>query len=172
MFMKKMSWIITTLALLTGFSLSAMNTTGSSIRVKKIAFVSVKVYSITHQMKDLSAKDAKAIIDAETDKKFTIKMLRDIDSAKIVNAINEAFDNNGYKDKAKKDQFSSVLKGDMNEGDVFTISYNAGSKTTSLTYNGNTSNIPGEDFMKATWSIWFGKIDQPQLTKDLMSKMP
>jgi len=28
---------------------------------------------------------------------------------------------------------------------------------------GGTATIPGVDFMKAVWSIWFGKIDQPAL---------
>ena len=28
------------------------------------------------------------------------------------------------------------------------------------------------DFMQAVWSIWFGKIDQPKLGDQLISKLP
>lgn len=148
-------------------------TTGSGIRVKKIAFVSVKVYSITHQMKNPPAsKDAQAIINADVDKRFTLKLLRDVEAEKIANAIKEAFDRNGYTNKANIDTFSSVLTGDIKEGGTITIAYNAGTKTTTCTFAGKTSSVSGVDFMKATWSIWFGKIDQPALTQDLMSKLP
>ena len=81
-------------------------TTGSAIRVKKIAFVSVNVYAITHQMKDIpEARSAAEFINAETDKRFILKMKRDVDSAKIVTAINDAFGLNGYSNKANQDTF-------------------------------------------------------------------
>ncbi|MCX8000395.1 MAG: chalcone isomerase family protein [Leptospiraceae bacterium] len=148
-------------------------TTGSGIRVKKIAFVNVKVYSITHQMKNPpTSKDTQAIINADVDKRFTLKLLRDVEAEKIANAIKEAFDRNGYTNKANIDTFSSVLTGDIKEGGTITIAYNAGTKTTTCTFAGKTSSVNGVDFMKATWSIWFGKIDQPSLTQDLMSKLP
>ena len=59
--MKKMiSSIVFGISLLVlGMEISAQavnfTTTGSGIRVKKIAFVSVNVYAITHQMKDVPA---------------------------------------------------------------------------------------------------------------------
>ena len=146
-------------------------TTGSAIRVKKIAFVSVNVYAITHQMKDIpEARSAAEFINAETDKRFILKMKRDVDSAKIVTAINDAFGLNGYSNKANQDTFSSVLTGDLKENDTITISYNAASKTTTCNYSGKTSTVAGSDFMKATWSIWFGKIDEPSLTTALVGK--
>jgi hypothetical protein len=147
-------------------------TTGSGIRVKKIAFVSVKVYSITHQMKDLpSSKNASEIISAETDKRFILKMMREVDSEKIVNAIKEAYATNGYSNTANPIKLFSPVTGSLKEGDTITISYNSATKTVSCTYNGTTSSVSGSDFMQGTWSIWFGKIDQPDLTKSLMSKI-
>lgn len=151
------------------FAQAAMTTTGSGIRVKKIALFNVNVYSISHAMKDVPAKNAQEIINAETDKKFTLKMLREVDSAKIVNAINDAFKLNGFNNKSQQDTFSSVLTGDLAEGDVITISYNAASKAVTCSYKGKVSTVNGSDFMKAVWSIWFGKIDQPALTNSLMS---
>ena len=79
--MKKMiSSIVLGISLLVlGMEVSAQaanfTTTGSGIRVKKIAFVSVNVYAITHQMKDVPENRAAAeFINAETDKKFILKM--------------------------------------------------------------------------------------------------
>ena len=159
-----------------GFGLYAQakdfTVTGSGVRVKKIAFVSVKVYSITHSMKDVPAKNAQEIINADTDKKFVLKMMRDIEAEKIANAFKEAYGNNGYSNAGNISTISSVLSGDLKEGDTITFSYNSANKTVSLTSGGKTSNVAGVDFMKATWSIWFGKIDQPDLTQNLMSKIP
>ncbi len=175
--MKKMiSSIVLGISLLVlGMEISAQaasfTTTGSGVRVKKIAFVSVNVYAITHQMKDVPAtRSASEFINAETDKRLILKMKRDVEAAKIVTAINEAYALNGYSNKANQDSFSSVLTGDLKENDTITISYNATSKAVTCNYAGKTSTVNGADFMKATWSIWFGKIDQPALTSALVGK--
>jgi hypothetical protein len=34
------------------------------------------------------------------------------------------------------------------------------------------ASVDGVDFMKAVWSIWFGKIDQPSLGDQLISRIP
>jgi hypothetical protein len=146
--------------------------TGSGVRVKKVAFVSVNVYNITHAMKDVPAKNAAEIIAADTDKKFTLKLMRDLDAEKIANAIKDAFTANGYTNSANINSFSAVLTGDLKENDLITIAYNSATKATTCNSGGKTSSINGVDFMKATWSIWFGKIDQPALTQSLMSKIP
>lgn len=146
-------------------------TTGFGIRVKKIAFVSVNVYQITHQMKDVPAnRSASEMINADTDKRFYLKMKRDVDAAKIGAAFNDAYTLNGYSNKANQQTLFGVLKGDLKENETITISYNATTKTTSCNYGGKTSTVAGVDFMKATWSIWFGKIDQPALTAALVGK--
>lgn len=150
---------------------ASFTTTGSAIRVKKVAFVSVNVYAITHQMKDVPAtRSAAEFINADTDKRLILKMKRDVEAAKISNAFNEAYALNGYSNTANQNTFSSVLTGDLKENDTITISYNAATKTTTCNYGGKTSSVAGIDFMKATWSIWFGKIDQPSLTSALVGK--
>jgi hypothetical protein len=53
-----------------------------------------------------------------------------------------------------------------------TITYNSATKqTTFWEQGGGTQVVDGLDFMKATWSIWFGKIDQPSLGDALISKL-
>jgi uncharacterized protein YxeA len=139
--------------------------TGSGVRTKSVAFVSVKVYAIRHDMKALPpAKSKQAVIDADVDKKITWRMLRDVDAEKIQNALKEAYQMNGYSDGGKIGSFLGAMNKELKEGTYVTISYSAANKTTSINVsNGGSASIAGPDFMKATWSIWFGKIDQPSL---------
>lgn len=147
--------------------------TGDSVRVKKIAFVSVKVYAIGHDMKCLpSAKSKQAVIDADCDKKLTWTMKRDVDKGKITDALKEAYQMNGYGDAAKIAQALGAFSADLKENATVTISYDSTKKTTTITeQNGSSATIAGVDFMKGTWSIWFGKIDQSSLGDELISKL-
>jgi Chalcone isomerase-like len=148
--------------------------TGDGIRVKTIAFVNFKVYAIGHDMKDLpDAKSKQAVIDLDTTKRFTWRMMRDVDQGKIQNALKEAFAMNGFSDGGRIGQFVGAFNGDLKEGQYVTITYDSGAKATTIRVlgGGGSATVPGVDFMKATWSIWFGKIDQPSLGDALISKM-
>jgi hypothetical protein len=148
--------------------------TGNGVRTKSVAFLSVKVYAIRHDMKQLPPQKSKrAVIDADVDKRFTWRMLRDVDAEKIQNALKEAYAMNGYGDAGKIAQFLGALNRELKEGTYVTIAYNAASKTTSLTVSGGGSaSVVGVDFMRATWSIWFGKIDQPSLGDQMIANLP
>ena len=147
--------------------------TGSGVRTKSVAFVNVRVYAIRHDMKCLpSAKAKQAVIDADCDKRFSWRMLRDVESEKIQNALKEAFKNNSYGDTAKIDLFLAAFKGELKEGSGVSISYSADKMATTLwVQGGSSSTIVGADFMKAVWSIWFGNLDQKSLTEALMSNL-
>ncbi len=147
--------------------------TGSGVRTKSVAFVSVKVYAIRHDMKALPASKSKqAVIDADVDKKITFRMLRDVDAEKIVNALKEAYQMNGYGDSGKIGPFLAAMNKEMKEGTYVTISYNSAAKTTSISVsNGGSASAAGADFMKATWSIWFGKIDQASLGDAMIANL-
>ena len=148
--------------------------TGTGIRVKTVAFIDVNVYAISHYMKQLPpARSKQAVIDMDTGKKFVWTMKRDVDHEKIVKALKDAYAMNGYSDAAKIGQFIGAFKGELKEKSNVTIVYDADKKTTTLTVGGGGSaTVPGVDFMKATWSIWFGKIDQPKLGDQLIAKIP
>ena len=148
--------------------------TGDGIRVKHIAIIGdVKVYSISHMMRDLPpAKSKQAVIDMDTNKRLTWKMLRDVDQEKIQNALREGFQMNGYGDAGKINQAVSVFNKELVENTYVTITYEADKKATTFAVAGGSSTtIQGIDFMKATWSIWFAKIDQPSLGDALISKI-
>jgi Chalcone isomerase-like len=146
--------------------------TGSAVRTKSIAFVSVKVYAIRHDIKCQVAKSKQAVIEADCDKRFSWKMLRDVDHEKIEKALREAFENNGYTDKAKIDAFVGAFKNELKENNGVSISYNAEKKATTIwVQGGGSATVAGADFMKGVWSIWFGKIDQSSLSDALISNL-
>src|SRR5580704_2073285 len=91
--------------------------TGDGIRVKTVAFVNFKVYAIGHDMKDLpDAKSKQAVIDLDTTKRFTWRMMRDVEASKIQNALKEAFAQNGFSDAGRIGQFTGAFNGDLKEG--------------------------------------------------------
>ena len=147
--------------------------TGDAVRVKKVAFISVKVYAISHATKQLpDSKSKQAMIDLDTDKRFTWRMLRDVEGEKIQNALKEGYALNGYGDGGKIGQAVGAFSGDLKENATVTISYDSSAKATTIRVGGGgTSTIPGVDFIKATWSLWFGQIDQHDLGDALLSRM-
>jgi hypothetical protein len=113
------------------------------------------------------------VIDADVDKKFTWMMLRDVDTSKIKKALTEAFEMNGFTDGGRIGQFVGAFKQEeIKEKSAVVISYNAAAKSVSIwVQGGGSATIAGQDFMKAVWSIWFGKIDQPSMGDQLISKL-
>jgi hypothetical protein len=146
--------------------------TGSGVRVKTIAIVDVKVYAISHYMKQVPpSKSKQAVIDMETGKKFVWTMKRDVDQEKIQKALRDAFAMNGYGDAGKIDPFVGAFKAELKENGNVTIVYDADKKETSVSTGSGSATVGGVEFMKAVWSIWFGKIDQPALGDALISKL-
>jgi hypothetical protein len=147
--------------------------TGSGVRVKRVAIVDVNVYAISHYMKQLPpAKSKQAVIDMDTGKKFVWTMKRDVDQEKIQKALSDAFAMNGYTDAGKIGQFIGAFKAELKEKATVTIVYDADKKETSVSTGSGSAAIGGVEFMKAVWSIWFGKIDQPSLGDALIGKIP
>jgi hypothetical protein len=149
--------------------------TGSGVRVKKVVLVSAKVYEVNHYMKCLPDKKAKqAVIDAPCDKKFVLRMLRDVEAEKMRESLGEAYGRTGYGDKAKVAQLLNTMSTELKENSYLIFAYNAEQKTTMLKAGDKTASVAGEDFMKATWGIWFGPgiNDQAGLGDQLISKLP
>ena len=147
--------------------------TGSGIRVKTIVVVDVNVYSINHFMKERPAEKSKAaVINADVDKKFDCKLLRDVEGEKLRTAMKEAYAKNGYTDTAKIAKVLTAFPAELKEGQKFSVKYDAAAKTTTFAIDGQGSvSVEGVDFMKGTWSIWLGKIDQSKLGDQLISKL-
>ncbi len=158
------------------FALSALADgwihTGDAVRTKSVGPFTAKVYAIRHDMKDKPpAKSKQAVIDANVDKKFTWRMLRDVDSDKIKKAMREAFAMNGFNDGGRIEQFVGAFnKDEVKENSAVVISYSADKKATTIwVQNGGSATVAGDDFMKAVWSLWLGKIDQPSMGDQLIA---
>jgi hypothetical protein len=148
--------------------------TGDAVRTKSVGPFTAKVYGIRHDMKEKPATKSKAaVIEADVDKKFTWRMLRDVDSSKIKKALTEALQMNGFNDGGRIGQFVGAFnKEEVKENSAVVISYSAAAKSVTIWVQGaGTATIAGPDFMKAVWSIWLGKIDQPDMGDQLISKL-
>lgn len=160
--------------------------TGQGIRTKY--FIKAKVYTAFHDMKSAppaapdnssgavwALKDA--VVNMDVDKKIRLQMMRDVDAAKIRDAFNDAYDNNGYKgapDKmANRSTFLNALNSDLKNNDNILFQYDSASKTTTLTApNGTKASVTGVEFMKATWRLWFGHgAEQPDLGDQMLQKL-
>ncbi|WP_434043878.1 MULTISPECIES: chalcone isomerase family protein [Sorangium] len=161
------------LAVASLFALPDYTLTGTGVRVRTVGVASIEVYRISHYMDELpQTRSKQAVIDMDTGKKFVWTMLRDVDRASIVKALRDAYAMNDYTDTAKIGRFVAAFEGDLKAGSEVTIEYDARAKTTTVTVpGGGTATVGGLDFMKATWRIWFGKIDQPQLADELIAKL-
>jgi hypothetical protein len=148
--------------------------TGTGVRQKEVELFSIDVYVISHYMRDLPAtKSRAAVIAADVDKEFALRMLRDLTAAQIQGALRESFAANGYGDRAKIDAFVSAVDRPLRKGSTITIRYDAASKTTTASTKGRPPvSVPGVDFMRATWSIWLGQIDQDGLSDALIDRIP
>ncbi|HEX7603939.1 MAG TPA: chalcone isomerase family protein [Polyangiaceae bacterium] len=176
---RALRWILALVLLtlsVTAFALEAKDGwyhTGDSIRKKSVAFINVKVYAIGHDMRCLPpAKTKQAVIDVDCDKRFTLRMLRDVDQAKIVSAFREAYALNGYTDAAKINAAMAAFTVELKENAYITFTYDSvNKKTTVYEQNGGTVVVPSIEFMKGTWSIWLGKIDPPSIGDELIANL-
>jgi hypothetical protein len=148
--------------------------TGTGVRQKEVALFTVDVYVISHYMRDLPPTKSKgAVITADVDKMFALRMLRELSADQIQSALRKSFAENGYDDQPKIDAFVAAVGKPMPKGATITIRYDAATKTTTASAKGNTPiSIPGVEFMRATWSIWLGRIDQDGLGDALIGRIP
>jgi hypothetical protein len=148
--------------------------TGTGVRQKEVALFNVDVYVISHYMRDLpSTKTKGAVIAADVDKMFALRMLRELSAEQIRDALRKSFAENGYHDQTKINAFVAAVAKPMPKGATITIRYDAATKITTASAKGNPPiSIPGVDFMRATWSIWLGRIDQDDLGDALIERIP
>jgi hypothetical protein len=148
--------------------------TGTGVRQKEVAFFNVDLYVISHYMRDLPpTKSRAAVIAADVDKMFALRILRELSAAQIQGALRASFAANGYDNRAKIDAFVSAVGQPLRKGATITIRYDSASKTTTASAQGNPPvTIPGVDFMTATWRIWLGRIDQDGLSEALIKRIP
>lgn len=146
--------------------------TGQAVRVKTVLLMDIRVYRMTHSMKNIPQPlNPRAVIEAEVDKKVEMVFLRNLSARRVIDATIEAYELNGYRDRRTIRRFLQPLDSDIRENERVVIEYRAADNKTVLTFRGRSSEISGSSFMHATWAGWFGNIDQPDFPGQLLSRM-
>jgi hypothetical protein len=126
---------------------------GAGLR-KKFVF---KVYVIGLYLPQKS-RDAKAVINSDQPKLITMKLLRDVEKDKIVDAIREGFEHNS-KGQMQALNLRLLQLGvsvpDLKEGDLLTFTFDAAGNV-KLGGVATPTTIPGKDFAAALLSCWLG----------------
>jgi len=127
---------------------------GAGVRKKMI----VRVYVLGLYL-ETPSKDATAIISSDQIKSMQLKMLRNVDGAKISGAIIEGFENNSKAAlpqlKPRLDQLAKMLP-DVKEGDVIALTWIPGKGTQVEVRGTMTGTIEGRDFADALFAVWLG----------------
>jgi hypothetical protein len=139
-----------------------------------VVVVDVDVLRVGHDMRCLPERKSKpAVIDAVCDKRFVWQALRDIDKASIHDSLRQGYRQVGYGETGKIDRALSAFSTGLDKGAVVTITWDAAAKTTAFLNRrgGIRVSIPGEDFMRATWSVLFANPDLDALGDALIAKL-
>lgn len=118
-----------------------------------------KVYVGALYLEETSS-DPSAILAKDGVRRVEMTMLRDLEKEKIVEAIRTGFEKNN-KDKlpALKDRleaFIAQMPEKVSKGQVLKLTYVPG-KGTTVTGQGEKTQVEGKDFADALFSVWLGQ---------------
>jgi hypothetical protein len=123
---------------------------------KKLWF---KVYMASLYAEDPIADGAKFIASDQI-KRVEMHMLRDLERGKIIEAVQQGFENNAGPDmprlKDRLDQFIKAIP-DLKEKQTIVITWFPGRGTFLKAGSGEEIGIEGKDFADALFSVWLGK---------------
>ena len=128
---------------------------GMGLRTKAI----FKVYVAGLYLEETS-NDPAVITTKDQTRQVEMVMLRDLEKAKIADAIQAGFEkNSGAAMAALKDRLAKLTGAvpDLKEGQKFTLTYVPGKGTTMKGGPGADTVVEGKDFADALFSVWLGK---------------
>ena len=138
---------------------ATLHLNGMGVRVKKVAFIGVKVYVAGLYLAEKSSDPAK-IVAADTPKQLVMHFLyKEVGKAKLVEAWNEGFEKNAAGKmgalKARIDKFNGLWS-DMRSGERAVLTYLPGTGVEVEIKGQKVGTIEGKDFADALFSIWLG----------------
>ncbi|MBS1151867.1 MAG: hypothetical protein H6Q89_3565 [Myxococcaceae bacterium] len=144
----------------------ALKLNGMGLRTKVV----FKVYVAGLYLEEVS-NDPAVILTKDQTRKVEMIMLRDLEKAKIVEAIQAGFEkNNADKMPALKERlakFVGVIP-DLKENQILSLTYVPGKGTTVKGGASAETTVEGKDFADALFSVWLGKTP---VDEDLKSGM-
>lgn len=147
---------------------------GMGVRVKKVAFVSVKVY-VAGLFVTKPSQDPAALLAADEPRQLIMHFLyKKVEKEKLTEGWDEGFENNAGAQaaalKARLEKFNSLWT-DMATGDRATLTYIPGTGTKVEIKGREVGLIEGKDFADALFSVWLGpKPPNEDLKKGLLGK--
>ncbi len=120
----------------------------------------IELFAVAHDMKDLPAeKSRQAVIALDTDKRLTLRFLRDMDPDRITQWLENEYARGGFRDaeriRAVVGAFGAAR---LAKDEQAVIQYDAATQVTTVTVgSGAAVPVKGVDFMRATWAVWFGR---------------
>jgi hypothetical protein len=143
--------------------------TGDAVQTANHWPFTIELFAIWHDVSELpSEKSAKALVELDADKRFSMRMMRDLDTSRLRAGLRDGYTRNGFTDAARVDRLLAALTGTLAKDSVLWITYDAKTKETRLTTDkGASASVIGVDFMRATWSIWLGKAKPQELSASL-----
>jgi hypothetical protein len=127
---------------------------GAGVRTKAI----FKVYAAALYL-ETPTKDGAQVISSDQSKHVRMSMLRDLEKAKITDAISEGMEKNNKAAMPALKERLDKLKGavpDLKKGDHLTITYVPGKGTQVQSKSSEPLTIEGKDFADALFGVWLG----------------
>lgn len=132
---------------------------GTGVRVKKVAFIGIKVYVAALYLPAKETDPAK-VLAADEPKQLVMHFLyKEVGKDKLLEGWNEGFANNsGEKLTALKDRIAAFdgFWSDMKRDDVAVLTYIPGQGTRVEIKGKEMGVIEGKDFAEALFAIWLG----------------
>ena len=147
---------------------------GMGVRVKKVAFIGVKVYAAALYLPAKEADPAK-VLAADEPKRLVMHFLyKEVGREKLLEGWNEGFANNSGGTLAALKEKIAAFDGywsDMKRDDVAVLTYVPGQGTTVEVKGKEMGVIAGKEFAEALFAIWLGpKPPNETLKKGLLGQ--
>lgn len=128
---------------------------GAGLRTKLI----FKVYAAGLYV-ETPSHDAAQLLVSDQIKRVEMRMLRDLEKGKIIEAIEAGFEKNAKAQlPALKDRLARFTAqiSDLKEGQGLVLTYVPGKGTAVAVTGGKETFVEGKDFSDALFSVWLGK---------------
>ncbi len=138
---------------------STLTLNGMGVRIKKVAFIGIKVY-VAGLYLPARSSNPEAILSANEPKQIVMHFLyKDVGKDKLVEGWTEGFEKNSHDMmptlKARLETFNGYWS-DMKTGDVAVLTYVPGTGTKVEIKGREMGVIEGQDFARALFAIWLG----------------
>ncbi len=153
---------------------ASLTLNGMGVRVKKVAFIGIKVYVAALYLPAKTSDPAK-VLAADEPKQLVMHFLyKEVGKEKLLEGWNDGFKNNSPdKLAALKDQIATFdgFWSDMKKDDVAVLTYIPGQGTKVEIKGKDMGVIEGKDFAEALFAIWLGpKPPNEDLKKGLLGQ--